>query len=158
MNRRTLVLLLFLVPFPGCRDTTIEDGVAALNSTRIDQIYNCYTLYRNNNGYRGPKNQEELKKFLLQPIYERNLKLMQIDPENLDELFISERDGQPFKIRWSVNGWGDKALVFESVGVNGKRLVALSDTREVDDAEYDGLWSGKVKVETKLPNQDEGPQ
>jgi len=90
------------------------------------------------------------------PAYERNLELMQIDRENLDELFMSERDGEPFKIQWGVKGWGDRALVFESVGVNGKRLVALSETREVDDAEYEGLWSGKIKVKTKLP--DQGPQ
>lgn len=158
-TRTTTLLLLALLFLIGCRDTTIEDGVAALNSSKIKQLYNCYALYGQNNGYRGPKDKEELVEFLLRPNYERNLKLMQIDRDNLEQLFINDRDGEPFKIRWGVNGWGDKAVIFEAVGVDGKRMVSLIESREVDESEYKSLWSGKSKIKTVMPDQtvDESP-
>lgn len=137
----------------GCRDTTIEDGVAALNSSHIRQLYSCYSLYGHYNKYRGPKNEEEFKEFLMRPRYERNLKIMQIDRDSLDDIFVSERDGERFKIRYEVHGLGNKAVIFEATGVDGKRMVALEEPVEVGPDEYDAYWSGKKRGKTEMPSQ-----
>lgn len=137
----------------GCKDTTIQDGVAALNKTRIQRLYNCYALYAHYNQYRGPKDEASWKEFLSQSRFERNLKLMQIDRNALDELFIGERDGQPYKIRYGVNGLGNKAVIFEAEGVDGLRFVALETPEEVGEADYEAYWSGKKKPQMKMPEQ-----
>ncbi|MEQ8208823.1 MAG: hypothetical protein RH917_03245 [Lacipirellulaceae bacterium] len=146
-----------VVALPGCGDP-IVDGVAAMNKTKLQQLYNCYKLYSNNHGYQGPVDKETLTTFLLQDQFKTNLKRMQIDRENLDALFLNDRDGKPFKVRWAVNGFGDKAVIFEEEGVNGMRWVALQEAREVDAKEYEALWTGKQKVETVLPSQEAGPE
>ncbi|MEM8945350.1 MAG: hypothetical protein AAGD11_09215 [Planctomycetota bacterium] len=137
----------------GCRDTTIEDGVAALNKSRIQQLYNCYSLYGHYNQYRGPKDEAEFKEFLLRPKYEKNLKLMKIDRDSLDDLFVSDRDGEPFRIRYGVNGLGNKAVIFEAKGVEGQRMIAVATPKEVDAAEYDAYWSGKKRPESTRATQ-----
>ena len=60
----------------------------------------------------------------------------------------SDRDGEPFKIRWDQKGVADHAIVFESVGVEDKRYVALGVPRELDAEEYDGYWTGAIKPAT----------
>lgn len=141
----TGVLVGICCAFLGCRDTRIEDAVAAANSTRIQQLYNCYSLFGHQNKYRGPKDEAEFKEFLQNPRYEKNLRLMQIDRSTLDEIFVSERDGEPFKVRYQVNGLGNKAVIFEATGVDGKRMIALEKPIEVDDQEYEAYWSGEKR-------------
>ena len=148
-----IMSLCCLVSLIGCNDTTIEDGVAALNSSRIRQLYNCYSLYAHYNQFRGPKDEATFKEFLLRPKYEKNLKMMQIDRNALDDIFLSERDGKPFKIRYGVNGVGDKAIIFETEGVDGKRMVALETPQELDDQEYEAYWSGQKKPNSMQSGQ-----
>jgi len=63
----------------------------------------------------------------------------------LDEIFVSERDGEPFKIRWNLKGIDDFPIVFEAYGVEDMRLVALTPVREVDKEDWEGYWSGRLK-------------
>jgi hypothetical protein len=70
-----------------------------------------------------------------------------VDPAALDQLFVSGRDGEPFRVRYGVPGHilGSNApVVFESSGVDGKRIVGFLNmtTQEVDNVEYERLWSG----------------
>lgn len=74
-----------------------------------------------------------------------------IDQGLIDELFVNERDGQPFKIRYSVPGsagGSSEPVIFESLGENGTRIIAFLNMtqREVDEAEYDVLWAGKAQA------------
>ena len=97
----------------------------------------------------GPESEEELRAFLTENRTAKALlKRMGVEPDSLDEIFISERDGKPFKIRWGVSGIEDHAIVFEAEGVNGKRMVAFTRTRELEDEEYEGYWSGELKGQT----------
>jgi hypothetical protein len=69
-----------------------------------------------------------------------------MDINNIDELFIGERDGKPFKIRWGlltrVRG-PSQPVIFEAEGVDGKRQIGFTGSKmlEVDSAEYDRLWT-----------------
>jgi hypothetical protein len=76
------------------------------------------------------------------------LEMMQVDPGKVDELFVSERDGQPFVIKYGQSGgiMSRLPVVFEKEGKGGKRQVAFTDgqVEEVDDATYQQLLaSGK---------------
>lgn len=142
----------------GCGGDSIEARVAALNATNIQKLYNCYSLFLHNNGYRAPKDETELKDFLLQPRYAKNLDRMQIDPANLDAIFVSDRDGEPFRVRYGVNGLGNKAVIFEATGVEGRRLVAMQEPQEMDDAQYEAHWTGEKRPQAYEIQQQDGPQ
>lgn len=150
-----LVLPLFAAAtllLTGCTKT---GSVAHFNDTNIKRVRNCYSMYQSANGYKGPKDEAEFKEFLkTTKVAEVRLQRMGIDQNTIEDIFISERDGEPFKIRYGINGNKNNAIVFESVGVDGKRLVGLSPVLELDKSEYDSYWSGKkrggeFKVEEK---------
>ncbi len=127
----------------GCRDQ-VAVQVAAMNDTNLKKVSSLYRFYQYRNGWRGPKDAAALRGFTEQAP-KKNLDLMQIDPTRFDELLVSERDGQPAKVRWGVAiGPTDvQPLVFEAEGIAGRRIVVFSDARteEVDAARYDTLWS-----------------
>ena len=60
-----------------------------------------YSIFMKNNGWRGPKNLEQLKTFIDKQ-NEDQLLMMGIDPSNLDSIFIGEHDDQPLQIRWNL--------------------------------------------------------
>ena len=66
--------------------------------------------------------------------------MLGVDPNQLDALFMSERDGQPFQIKYEINsGLGAVvAVVFEQQGVEGMRAVGFTDgsVQSVDNEKY----------------------
>jgi hypothetical protein len=114
------------------------------NKDNISRLTSLYNLYQASNQWRGPKDEATFRKFISQ-VNEFNLNEMGVDPNKLDQLFVSERDGQPFKIRWNVTGGMGAVVpvVFEAEGVSGKRMVGITveGPKEVDATEYDQLWS-----------------
>jgi hypothetical protein len=152
MNQRSLgwlgCWLLVACCAVGCGGD--DDGAGALaeaNASNIQRLTNLYFTFQANNDFRGPKDEAEFKAFLTGYNPEK-LKRIGIDPATIAALFVSERDNQPFKIRYGVRGsamGSTEPVVFEATGVDGKRQVGfLSFTqREVDPAEYDALWAGK---------------
>jgi hypothetical protein len=131
----------------GCGDDGGAGALAEANSTNIQRLTNLYFTFQSNNDFRGPKDEAEFKAFLTGYNPEK-LKRIGIDPATIDALFVSDRDSQPFKIRYGVRGnamGSTEAVVFESTGVDGKRQVGFLNftQREVDAAEYDALWAGK---------------
>ena len=66
----------------------------------------------------------------------------------VEDLFISDRDGQPFKVRYKVPGsamGSSEPVIFESAGVEGKYLIGFLDMRqeEFDAAESERLFRAK---------------
>lgn len=139
---------LFVTCLVGCRRGVDPDAaIARVNETNIQRLANLYLTYQMKNDWRGPADEADFKKFL-RNYNPKKLTRIGIDPSAIDTLFVNERDGEPFKIRYGIPGsaMGSSApVVFESVGVRGKRLVGFLDMvqREVDEAEYSELWSGK---------------
>jgi hypothetical protein len=132
--------------FVGCSSNSsdADSAIAAVNKTNIQRLANLYLAYQSLHEWHGPKDEAQFKTFL-HGFNAHMLSRIGVDPNALDPLFISERDGQPFKIRYGVQGSsrGSSApVIFESVG-NGKgRLVGFLDMqqREVDESEYNALW------------------
>ncbi len=135
--------------FVGCSSRNDRDAaIARVNDTNIQRLANLYFTYQMKNGWQGPKDEADFREFIgnCNP---RKLTRIGIDPDAIEELFINERDGQPFAIRYSVAGsamGSSEPVIFESVGKKGKRIVGFlnMEQREVDEAEYDNLWAGKL--------------
>ncbi len=127
----------------GCSDQVARQ-VAAMNDTNLKKVSSLYRFYQYRNGWQGPKDAAALRAFV-EKAPPQKLEMMQVDPARFDSFLISERDGQPAKVRWGVAiGPTDvQPLVFEAEGVGGKRIVVFSNaqTEEVDAARYDTLWA-----------------
>ena len=133
----------------GCSSHTDPDAaIAKVNTTNLQRLANLYFTFQSAHEWHGPTDEAEFKKFL----HEYNphkLTRIGVDPNDLDKLFVSERDGQPFKIRYGVPGsaMGSSApVIFEAAGDGKGRLVGFLDMqqREVDESEYQTLWSAKA--------------
>lgn len=138
MKTSALLVLMLLV---GCSSQRVP-SLAEVNNTNIKKLRGAYGLYLFQHSLRGPESEEQLKEYLrTDEGAQVKLGRMGMTVDQIDSIFISERDGKPFKVRYGLRGLGDHAAVFEAEGVDGKRMVALTNPREVDEAEYDQLWN-----------------
>lgn len=141
-------LLIFSVFISGCSSEGPDTGqIAAVNNSNIQKLTNLYSAFQISRYGPGPKDETEFKHFIKNEMGSYHLGLMQIDANNIDDIFISERDHKPLKVRYGVNGGPGvvNVLVFEEEGLNGKKQVGLNGgtVMEVDDTQYNEMWSGK---------------
>ena len=152
----TLFGLLAIACSQGCGSVDPTDLLAQANATNIQRLSNLYEAFQSRNRWRGPKDEEDFKNFLTN-WNPQKLRNIGVDPAMIDQLFVSARDGEPFKVRYGVPGnimGSSEPVVFEATGVDGKRMVGFLNMthREVDQAEYDQLWDGKGALETAARN------
>jgi hypothetical protein len=136
-----------LAALTGCSGDRTTAQVAAMNTSNIQRLANMYSAYQNYKGGSGPKDEADFKAFV-KNFESAKLQMMGIDPSKLDNLFTSERDSKPFKIRYKIGGGKGSVspVVFEQVGAEGTKQVAFtgnSKVEAVDDATYADLWAGK---------------
>lgn len=141
------LLAVAMLGFTACGPANpAADAVANSNKSNLQRLVNLYTLHQSKNKYAGPADEAEFKEFI-KATDPRRLKQMGVDPDAVDELFVSERDGEKFKIRWGimsgVHGCSE-AAVFEATGKNGNRQVGFLNMlqKEVGAADYDTLMAG----------------
>ena len=120
--------------------------VAGMNSSNIQRLSNFYADFQDSRTGIGPKSEAELKQHIqTKPL--ATFQVMGIDPNNRDDIWISERDHKPFKVRYAVDSpfHALAAVVFEQEGVAGKRQVGFNNSKveDVDDARYSELWEGR---------------
>ena len=142
----------------GCSQDDPGSRVAAMNDARIKQLANLYMAHQMRNGSNGPADEKAFKSFIQNGMAPHRLEMMRVDPSKLDELFISERDGQPFVIRYGQRGgvMSKLAVVFEKEGQGGMRQVAFTNgsVEEVDDARYqEFLQAGKRTIVRSGPSK-----
>ncbi|MGI9429927.1 MAG: hypothetical protein ACR2NM_14795 [Bythopirellula sp.] len=133
---------------PGCSSADPADLLAAANDSNIQRLANLYEAFQSRHNWRGPKDEADLKSFL-EGWNPNKLANIGVNPEAIDEVFVSERDGEPLQIRYGVPGHimgSEAAVVFEKTGIDGRRMVGFLNMtrREVDAAEYDRLWAGNA--------------
>ncbi len=136
-----------LFTLTGCGGESAESALARNNETNIQRLSSLYFSFQMKNGWKGPKDEQDFKAFL-NSFSPKKLERIGIDPGKIDELFVSGRDGQPFKIRYGVPGsamGSTEPVIFESAGVEGKFLVGFLDMRqeELDSTEADKLFDAK---------------
>ena len=135
----------------GCGSGDLRgDAVNKANPNNVARIANAYGMFQmKTKGNPGPKDEAELKKFMQDPLNADQISGMGI--EDFDAVFVSERDDEPIKVRWGVQGSSRgcyEPVAFESVGVDGARLVGFCNgTQEEvsDEATYDDMFNGKYK-------------
>ena len=141
------VSLLFL---SGCVGGANNEGtLAELNSKNIQRLVNMYYAFQSSHEWRGPDDEEEFKEFI-KNYPKRKLERIGIDASQVDDLFINERDGEPFKVKYQVEGnmmGCSEAVVFEQTGVNGKKMIGFLDMvqEEFDDSDYEKIWAGEMQ-------------
>ena len=118
-----------------------------LNDSNIKRVSMLYTVFQGQHGMKGPKDENELKDFISSR-GSKALARIGVSSDNIQSLFVSERDDEPFKIRYGLKTNSRQPpvpIVFESVGVEDKFMVAFSGfvCKEVDKATYDQLWEGE---------------
>lgn len=133
----------------GCNSgNNPASALADANKSNLQRLANLYLAFQSEHDWRGPTDETEFKTFL-RSIDPAKLERIGIDPNNLDAIFISERDGQPFAIRYGVRGsvmGSAEPVIFEAAGDGDQRLVGFLNMtqREVDPTEYDSLKSGQT--------------
>ncbi len=138
---------LLLVCLLGCGGLTPDSAISASNKSNIQRLANMYQMFQFKNKFRGPEDEAEFKEF----IKNVDLSILEprgIDPNNVDALFICERDNEPFKIRYGVptgTRGSTEAVIFENTGDGGPRMVAFLNMvqREVEAEEYNQLLNAK---------------
>lgn len=138
------VLLLLFVAIAGCSNDDV--AVLDLNDSNIKKIRNFYELYMDEHRSVGPKDEAEFKEYIASGRKANILKKkLDIEDSAIDQLFISERDNEPFIIQYGLKGPLNHAFVFEATGVDGMRLVARSPIEELDSKAYEAWLSGETK-------------
>lgn len=155
IGQATLCLFLLLaVLFSGCSTDSAESMIAEANDSNVKRLRTMYSYFHTMNKLKGPKDEAEFRSFI-ESQDQRRLGLANIDPSKLDELFVSERDGEPFVIRYGVNTvirGPSKPVIFEATGVDGMRQVGFFNgpMEEVDAEEYERLFAGEADKENKV--------
>jgi hypothetical protein len=135
MYRRKVSFLLVVTLLVGC---TAENPTVTTGTSHVRLLTMLYNKATRDLGH-VPKDEQEFKD---------QVKRAEISPESLkvnsiDELFISERDGQPLQVVYGTPPKGSDVVVYEQIGVDGKRMVGhrIGMVEEVDDAKFKELVS-----------------
>ncbi len=75
------------------------------------------------------------------------IKKIDLTPETVDDIFINERDGEPFVVRYGLSREANHAIIFEKTGIDGMRFIALANPQEYGQQEYDDFLNGKTEPE-----------
>jgi len=121
----------------GCSGST--ESARQRESSHLRALVTFFNYAATKLGHR-PANEAELKSFIAAN-GAQTLETSHIS--NADELFVSERDGEPFVVLYgpAPSGPARDVIAYERTGVGGHRLVAYSigAIGEVDEQEFAGL-------------------
>jgi hypothetical protein len=149
MMRRSAAAVGFgiaLAVVAGCSSDKTAQLVGEMNKSNIQRVANLYAAFQNGKSNGGPQDEKEFKDFVNAYAPDK-LKMMGVDTSNIESVFKSERDGQPFKIRYKVGGGRGAVapVAFEVNGKDGKKQVGFTGGKveDCDEARYKDLLAGK---------------
>lgn len=132
-SRKYAALALVVLFGTGCAggDRLASSG----ESTRLLALASMHARFQSATG-RPPADEQQFKNF----IAERGATLKRMGVNSVEEIFVSERDGQPFVVVYGKrpSGMAASIVAYERQGVDGRRLVAHSMRmiEEVDDERF----------------------
>jgi hypothetical protein len=124
---------LALLGLAGLGSAGCADATKSPTAVKLRTLADFYGGYAVQNKGRGPAGEAEFKKYIAgRHAYE--LQAKNVDAGNLDALFVSDRDQQPFVVLYgtelSVSGGGKAPLLaYEQAGSGGRRLVVFTTTK-----------------------------
>ncbi|MFM1996270.1 MAG: hypothetical protein RLZZ111_657 [Planctomycetota bacterium] len=154
------VLVLGIAAVAGCQASPEQQVKDAFrnefreNGRRVAVMYARYMSsptkpVTGRDGFAGPADEAELRRFIA-ATPSAALEEIGIKSAESAELFASERDGQPFRVRYGIKGplSTTYAVLCETKGVNGRVKVFKSDGAfvEVPADEADAHMAGKHDV------------
>ena len=122
---RWIAAVVFCGGMSGCESGTGNTETDA--KTRLTKLLRLYQFFGAKNNSKGPANEQQLREFAAK-LTPQELDEQMIGNE-LDTLFVSSRDMQPFVIKYGLvlrAGGETRAVAWEATGEHGKRYVALS--------------------------------
>ena len=116
-----------LLALPGCGSDEL-DSPTAKKLKSLSSLYLEFVAGRNGE---GPKDEKHFKMFMA-AVPEQSLSAMRLQRGDLEGLFTSERDGQPFEIVYGlritrINGEEAPVVAHEKTGKDGKKLVGFAN-------------------------------
>jgi len=125
---RRLTVLALALAVTGCGSNAVESPTAK----KLKGLATMYASFAVGKNGPGPKSEKEFKDYVMSAPFQQLPP--GIDPDKRGELFVSDRDGQPFVIvpGASIAGMtADKAalVAYEQTGVGGKKLVAFANSK-----------------------------
>lgn len=150
MNTKVLVgLAVFAVAIlVGCGGFDAQSAMQEQSATNAQRMATLYVQHQRANQGAGPKDEAKFRQYI-ESINPKLLERIGVDPNQIDALFASERDGEELEIRYGVKGNAMSApepVVFEKTGVDGVRLVAFTGQKLEqisDDTKYQELLKRK---------------
>ena len=136
---KNVSFLLCLIAAAVCAVGGCHSSSTVSNKEEMSRLKPLTVLYVSaTNALRHPpQSEDEFKKYIASQ-KGRLLDMMHV--EKPDELFTSERDGQPYVIAYgpTPNGKPREVIAYEKVGVNGKRMVGYSTeiVSELDEEHF----------------------
>lgn len=110
-----------------------------MEESRLKPLALLYGQYTGQHMGKAPANEEEFQKFVSQQISF----LQQFKISDPSQLFISERDGKPYRVVYAGEPspgqlLGAPIVAWEQEGINGKRFVGntLGAVKEVSEEEF----------------------
>jgi hypothetical protein len=133
MHRNSLLHALAALVLVGC---AVEGPATETGTHRVRVLTGIYNKVSRDLG-RPPKDEQEFK----DKVNSAGLSPKSLKVSSIEELFVSERDGQPFAIVYGSTPKGSDVVVYEQTGVDGKRLVGhrIGMVEEVDEAKFQEL-------------------
>ena len=130
--------LVALALLAGCG----PDPLASTTAKRLRGIAEIYLSYAAAKSGGGPASEEVFKKYM-KSVDTIQLQMANIDPKAIDDVFVSERDKQPFVIVYGmsitrISGDSKEVLAYEKTGQNGKHLLSYINGK-VDHVSADQL-------------------
>jgi hypothetical protein len=119
----------------GCRSGGEAEPEAKARLAKLLRLYQVYVEKH----HKGPPNEQALRAFGHKlSAKERDEYLI---GDDLESIFISPRDQQPYEIRYNLKlepGGATRAVAWEAAGQAGKRFVALTNlyVEEYDDETF----------------------
>jgi hypothetical protein len=137
---RSVAWLLPLCAAIGLGCTKNDDNLANHQSSHVRILANLHALATTKLGH-VPRDAQEFK----QAIAKLGVNLEKRKIGSIDELFVSERDGQPLIVSYGPENANSDVVVYEQNGMNGKRMVGhrIGMVEEVDEAELKKLVPSK---------------
>ena len=128
----------------GCSD----DAVNSPTALKMKGLANAYLDHVV--GASGPPADEKALKTHMKGLRASVQYDYQIDPNNIDASFKSDRDNEPLVVIYNkgigkISGDSKHVIAHEKTGKNGKKLVVFASTKvdHVDEAELEQLKSAK---------------
>jgi hypothetical protein len=143
-------LAVILVASLGCGGTAsppIDEALSSPTASQMKALANMYLVYVASAKGDAPPDEEQFKQHIRsQP--GMILSQYDIDRQNIDALFASQRDQEPLSVVYGgrmtmLSGNSKQVVAHEKTGVNGKKLVVFASTKvdHVDDQELERLLS-----------------